>query len=53
MTFWVEFLIIALIGGAFGRLYLIIESKTDNQAIRWTAKAIFVLGIIALALTYK
>jgi hypothetical protein len=52
-NFWLEFLIIALIGVAFGRLYFIIESKTDNQVIRWMAKAIFIIGIIALALTYK
>lgn len=53
MTFWIELLIIALLGVAFGRLYFIIESKTDNQVIRWLVKVIIVLGIIALAFTYK
>lgn len=53
MTFWLELLIMAFLGVAFGRLYFIIESKTDNQVIRWLVKAIFVLGIIALAFTYK
>lgn len=53
MTFWLELLIMALLGVAFGRLYFIIESKTDDQVIRWAVKAIFVLAIIALALTYK
>lgn len=31
MTFWLELLIMALLGVAFGRLYFIIESKTDNH----------------------
>lgn len=53
MTFWLELLIMALLGVAFGRLYFIIESKTDNQVIRWLVKAIFIIGIIVLALTYK